>query len=393
MPTETQFPKRGAKPSPPHVLAAAKRHVAAAGAPENFTTIPQTLSFWGNYYHGDCITAEEAFAKACNRPEIFISESEAITWASKHGVLENAYFTDVLDWMKTGGFLQNSYIYDDGPYDWVDFTNSATLQSAISQGPVKLGVSGDQLNSVWRKAGGSAAGGVSGWFATAFLNDSHVDHCVSLCGYGTMAWLARQLNVQPPAGVDGTQPGYALFTWDSIGVIDVPSLLAITGEAWLRTPTTIAKLGKGELLSYGDAGTPGNVSDPVVVGYGGWSPFPFLFAGRDVSGENHIYAVNQNGQLLAYDDDGGQGDVADPVVVGFGGWLDFKSLFAGANVSGENRIYAANQSGQLLSYGDDGNPGNVSDPVVVGFGGWLDFKFLFAGKNLLGQNRIYAVVE
>jgi hypothetical protein len=28
------------------------------------------------------------------------------------------------------------------------------------------------------------------------------------------------------------------------------------------------------------------------------------------------------------------------VVVGFGGWLDFKFLFSGANLSGENRIYA-----------------------------------------------------
>jgi hypothetical protein len=28
------------------------------------------------------------------------------------------------------------------------------------------------------------------------------------------------------------------------------------------------------------------------------------------------------------------------VVVGFGGWLDFKFLFAGGNAAGENRIYA-----------------------------------------------------
>jgi hypothetical protein len=42
----------------------------------------------------------------------------------------------------------------------------------------------------------------------------------------------------------------------------------------------------GQLLSYGDSGTPGNVSDPVVVGFGGWSDFKFLFAGG-----NRIYAV------------------------------------------------------------------------------------------------------
>jgi hypothetical protein len=47
----------------------------------------------------------------------------------------------------------------------------------------------------------------------------------------------------------------------------------------------------GQLLSYGDAGTPGNVSDPVVVGFGGWQAFKFVFGGRNVAGEDHIYAV------------------------------------------------------------------------------------------------------
>jgi hypothetical protein len=147
----------------------------------------------------------------------------------------------------------------------------------------------------------------------------------------------------------------------------------------------------GELLSYGDAGTPGNVSDPAVVGFGGWLEFEFLFAGINIAGENRIYAVNQAGQLLSYGDTGTQGNVSDPAVVGFGGWLGFKFLFAGTNLAGENRIYAVNQQGELLSYGDAGTPGNVSDPVVVGFGGWLGFEFLFAGMNANGENRIYAV--
>jgi hypothetical protein len=42
-----------------------------------------------------------------------------------------------------------------------------------------------------------------------------------------------------PTGIDGRQPGYALFTWDSIGIIDVPSMIAITSEAWFRQPTTM----------------------------------------------------------------------------------------------------------------------------------------------------------
>lgn len=147
----------------------------------------------------------------------------------------------------------------------------------------------------------------------------------------------------------------------------------------------------GRLLSYGDAATLGNVSSPIAVGFGGWQQFRFVFAGANVNGENRIYAVNNNGELLSYGDAGTPGNVSAPVVVGFGGWHDFKFLFAGKNVTGETRIYAVDNSGQLLAYADAGTPGNVSSPIVVGFGGWQQFKFLFAGRNLAGENRIYAV--
>ena len=58
------------------------------------------------------------------------------------------------------------------------------------------------------------------------------------------------------------------------------------------------------------------------------------------AGENRIYAVKQDGQLLSYGDAGTPGNVSSPVIVGFGGWQQFKFLFAGRNVSGDNRIYA-----------------------------------------------------
>ncbi len=86
---------------------------------------------------------------------------------------------------------------------------------------------------------------MSGWFATGYHSDANEDHCVTLCGYGPMSWLAQQLHVQVPHGVDGTKPGYALFTWDSIGIIDAPSMNAITHEAWLRRPTTVTKTSTG----------------------------------------------------------------------------------------------------------------------------------------------------
>jgi hypothetical protein len=124
----------------------------------------------------------------------------------------------------------------------------------------------------------------------------------------------------------------------------------------------------------------------VAVSVIGTTPGGFHVGVED---RNAPYEV---GQLLSYGDAGTPGNVSDPVVVGFGGWADFKALFAGGNLAGEGRIYAVDQGGQLLSYGDAGTPGNVSDPVVVGFGGWADFKALFAGGNLAGEGRIYAVV-
>jgi hypothetical protein len=35
-----------------------------------------------------------------------------------------------------------------------------------------------------------------------------------------------------------------MFTWDSVGIVDQPSLIAVTQEAWLRSPTTVIAPGK-----------------------------------------------------------------------------------------------------------------------------------------------------
>ncbi|MBB5330869.1 hypothetical protein [Tunturiibacter gelidoferens] len=231
-----QTVKRGAIASPRSALAAATPHAPVVGAPPQFIIIPSKLSMWGNAVDGDCVTAEEAFAKACHSPEIFITEAVAIAWANSHGVLNGAVISQVLQWMQTDGFRESGHAYNDGPHFSVDWTNPGILQSAISQGPVKIGIGADQLEAAYH-----AHGGKKGWFATGFHADSTEDHCTSLCGYGPIKWLAQELKVAVPAGIDGAKPGYALFTWDSIGIIDVPSLLAITHEAWLRQPTTVIK--------------------------------------------------------------------------------------------------------------------------------------------------------
>jgi hypothetical protein len=237
MTTRNSTLKRGAKASPRHMLAAAMPVRALRAIRPNYLIVPKKLSMWHNDETGDCVTAEEAFAKACYNPEIFITDDEVERWAREHGVWDGAVIVDVLNWMQTGGFRQDNHVYDDGHHYTVDWTDAPALQSAISQGPVKIGIAAEQLLGVCLAQGA----GKSGWFATGFKEDTNLDHCVSLCGYGTISWLAQQMNVTVPNGVDGTKPGYALFTWDSIGIIDFPSLLAITGEAWLRTPTTIVQ--------------------------------------------------------------------------------------------------------------------------------------------------------
>ena len=226
--------KRGAIPSPRFELAAAIPHVALPNVPPNHLYFPQQLSVWHNDYHGDCCTAEEAFAKACHNPEIFITDAEVENWATAHGWYEGANLINVLRAMQTSGFTQSKQTFDDGSPSSVNWTDAATVQSAIYHGPVKIGVAADQLHATCQ-----ANGFKSGWFASGYKSDTNEDHCVSLCGYGTITWLAQQMNFTVPKGVNGSNPAYALFTWGSIGIIDVPSMVAITHEAWLRTPTTV----------------------------------------------------------------------------------------------------------------------------------------------------------
>ena len=225
---------RGAIPSPRSALAAAVPHQIIGPTPPQHITIPPKLSFWGNNQFGDCVTAEEAFAKSCYSPEIFIPDKEVIAWATKHNVLNGAYLNSVLTTMMTDGFQELLATYDDGPHGSVNWTDPANLHNAIFHGPVKIGIAAEQLDHVYTY-------GKSGWFATGFKPDNNEDHCVSLCGYGSLSWLAQQLKVSVPQGVNGALPGYAMFTWSTIGIIDQPSLLAITHEAWIRNPTTVIK--------------------------------------------------------------------------------------------------------------------------------------------------------
>jgi hypothetical protein len=191
---------------------------------------------WGNDQYGDCVSAEEAFAKACYNPEIFLSASVVVAWAQRYGFRDGANLTDVMDQMIKQGFPgAGNQLYDDGPYSAVDYSNEVVLQSALDSGPVKIGIDSSALPQ--------GAGNQQGWVAVGgrphqFQNE---DHCVALAGYGSAQWLFQQLNVTLPsnAGITPTTPGYLLFTWSTIGFVDHAWIMSTVGEAWLRNPTTV----------------------------------------------------------------------------------------------------------------------------------------------------------
>ena len=295
---------RGALPAPRSALAAAKPYRRLVAAAPTHLVRPQKISMWGNDVHGDCVSAEEAFAKACHDPEVFVSDTDVIAWATRHGVLEGAYLVDVLTWMQTDGFADAFHTYDDGPHLSVDWTNGATLRSAISRGPVKLGVAATQIETAYWSNGGR-----TGWVGTGFHADADEDHCVALCGYGSLAWLAQQLGGTLPAGVDGSAAGYALFTWNSIGVVDAASLVAVTHEAWLRDPTTVVRSHTG----WSDwAGLGGGLTSSIAVGRNADGRLEAFVRGGD-NALYHLWQTSPNGTWTDWSSLGGF-LTSDPVV-------------------------------------------------------------------------------
>ena len=224
------FP-RGAIPSPRHELLAATPFKPTLSSPPQFARVPKRLSMWGNNQYGDCVSAEEAFAKIADTPNVFIEDQDVINWARRHGVLNGATLTDVLNWMRTDGMPSQGVVYTDGEKHGVDWTNQQLLCDAIATGTVKIAIAADGIE-------GSGAGNLSGWYVVNGGRHRNIDHCVSLTGYGPADYLYGQLGLQRPTAVPAGLFGYLLFTWSTIGFVDHPSMVGFTDEAWVRIPTT-----------------------------------------------------------------------------------------------------------------------------------------------------------
>ena len=226
--------KKGAKPSKRYKLLAAKPHVTLTDIPPMVAYTPAQISMWENSTYGCCVTSEEAFNKAAQKPEIFISDEEVKTWATANGYLNGADLTDVMDSMAKSGFSSTGGITGDGPYTAVDYSNEANIQSALSVAPVKIGIDADALPST--------AGNQMGWYAYGGTPQQYTseDHCVSLAGYGTPQQMFSAVGV-PTVPADWpakSTTAYLVFTWNSIGVVDHDWIMSTTGESWLRNPSS-----------------------------------------------------------------------------------------------------------------------------------------------------------
>ena len=159
---------------------------------------PTQMSSWNNYVYGDCVSAEEAFAKATAAPQTFIPLDTVVAWAKAHGYLNGATLASVLTTMETNGLPLNGKTYDDGPHYSVNWTNAATLKSAIySHGPVKIGVGAEYFQT---NTHGKVTPGTSGWTMYDYPPHQTEDHCVSLCGYGTWRnWSAFSTIITLPS--------------------------------------------------------------------------------------------------------------------------------------------------------------------------------------------------
>ena len=231
------FYPSGGFPTPNHELAAAQPYKPRGAAPESFLAWPIEIGFWGNENAGNSIWAEEAFAKACAEPRVFLPAEVVLSTARECGSSNFSAF------LQTEGFRMERTAYLDGPFRAVDWTNTASLHSAIADtGPVKIGVASANLASGPQ---GQVTPGTSGWATCGLPAGRPEDHCASLCGYGPLAALVdlfhrRGVNVNLPSGMPA-ELCYAMFTWGSIGIVDRRSLMNISGEAWVRNPTTIVK--------------------------------------------------------------------------------------------------------------------------------------------------------
>ena len=134
-----------------------------------------------------------------------------------------------MDAMIASGFVVGGTTYSDGPYSLVDWTTPATLQSAISIGPVKLGIDADALPA----EAGNQQGVVRYRRDAGAVLERGPLRLSGRLRAGGVAVPAAPAAAFPgttlPSGLDPAATGYLLFTWGSIGFVDDAWLMSTVG--------------------------------------------------------------------------------------------------------------------------------------------------------------------
>ena len=159
-----------------------------------------------------------------------VSEAEALAWFKAHGILNGANEIDVLDWAETDPIVVNGQNYLIGPSATFDYTDQNAIFTAISDHKCAYwGVDASYLQQ--------CVGNVSGWVAPLITTPmQNYDHAVFSPDYGTLDQLATYLNKERGVTVqlgslDPTMLGCTLDTWDTIGIVPLPTIFNTTGEA------------------------------------------------------------------------------------------------------------------------------------------------------------------
>lgn len=280
--------KRGGQRTPPaeiaKAVAAGKVLVFAPlrAAPAQVNMIPPRTSVWGNDRYGDCVTAQEAcsigaYSKKVlgDAGQIFITESEVISWASRHGVLNGADLLNVMQMMARDGIKdENGKLWKDGVPSVVDYKTETHLQGALAEGPVNIAIAADSLPN--------GAGNKSGWWSFTASSRS-TDHCVPLLGYGPADFIFGLFKMPVPAGIDPKRTCYLLFTWNTVGIVGIEWLRGTCDEAWLRTPTVL--------------GLPSPPPDPPAPGPGSFGAIRFTLDRDTKAGVYDFKLVGPNEEV------------------------------------------------------------------------------------------------
>ena len=203
-------------------------------------------SICGNDKYGICVSARipnslKAFSisvgKVCpSYKEVRISDATVLAWATRYGYRDGAQLDEVTATMQKVGMVDvDGVLHKCGPAQSVDYEDQAEVKAALyTYRTLDIAVSADYLMNVHTKK--------NGWFLTKTSPDSGIDHCVGLHGYGSVSWLAQEMGVSVPSGVDGSQFAVELYTWGSVGIVTWPSLqnIMVRSEAWAIDPEDIS---------------------------------------------------------------------------------------------------------------------------------------------------------